>query len=197
MDGGDDQRDGAEPSPVESTERLLLQRPAETDLDDLFALYSDPRLAEGDPLLVHPSRAHTRAVLDRRREQWARDGLSSWVVRERSPRGGPGLIGVGGCSLLAGTAWNVAFTLHPDRWGKGYAQEIATAGIAQATLLRPELPITAVVAERNRRSHRAVERLGLVRAWSGPDAHSPDPTARVVLYADRPLSVEQIGLLTS
>lgn len=137
-------------------------------------------------------------MLARRTAQWARDDLSSWVVRVRSTEGcADGAIGIGGCTLLADTAWNVAFTFHPDRWGSGYAQEVASAGIARARRLRPELPVTAVVAEHNERSHRTVARLGLDRRWEGPDAHSPNPAARVVLSSDRLLSEDEIGRLTS
>ncbi|PPH51558.1 hypothetical protein C5C49_11795 [Rathayibacter sp. AY1E2] len=189
---------GAGDRPDETTERLRLFRPAESDLDELWRLYSDERIAAGDPLLRHGSVEQTRAVLARRTAQWARDDLSSWVVRLRSPEGGgDGAIGIGGCTLLADTAWNVAFTVHPDHWGRGYAQEVASAGIARARRLRPELPVTAVVAERNERSHRTVARLGLERRWEGPDAHSPDPAARIVLYSDRLLSEDEIGRLTS
>lgn len=71
------------------------------------------------------------------------------------------------------------------------------AGIKQAKLLRPDLPITAVVAQRNVRSHRAVERTGLSRVWEGSDSHDADPAARIALYADLPLSEAQIDRLTS
>lgn len=180
------------------TDRLRLCRPAETDLDELSRLYTDPRIAEEDPLLLHLSADQTRAVIAYRRTQWTQDGLSSWVIRRRdSPTDNHDLIGMGGCTLLSDAAWNVAFTLHPDHWGKGYAQEVALTGIELAHSLRPELPVTAVVAERNARSRRTIERLGLQRRWEGPDAHSTDPTARVVLYADRQLSAEQVRRLTS
>lgn len=55
---------------------------------------------------------------------------------------------------------------------------------------------TAVVAQRNFRSHRAVERTGLSRVWEGSDSHDVDPAARIALYADRPLSDAQIDWLT-
>lgn len=129
---------------------------------------------------------------------WQRDGLGPWVLREWEVGVTPGaLIGVGGCGLVANTAWNLSFSLNPRYWGKGYAQEVAAAGMEQAKLLRPEIPITAVVAQRNARSHRAVQRVGLSLVWEGPDSHDPDPSATVALYADRPLSSEQIDRLTN
>ncbi|GAB3259947.1 hypothetical protein GCM10027562_22690 [Arthrobacter pigmenti] len=103
---------------------------------------------------------------------------------------------MGGCQLQADTAWNLSFSLRPQSWGRGYAQEVASAGIALAHSTRPELPITAVVAERNTRSHRAVERVGLHKEWQGPDNYDPDPAAMMLLYADRVLSHDQILALT-
>jgi len=107
------------------------------------------------------------------------------------------LVGVGGCSLPTTTAWNLAFSLRPEVWGQGYAQEVAAAGRRCAQGLRPDLPITAVVASRNRRSQRAIERAGLSKVWRGPDNKDPDPSSELLLYADRVLSEEQVRVLTA
>ncbi|TFD84776.1 GNAT family N-acetyltransferase [Cryobacterium psychrotolerans] len=128
---------------------------------------------------------------------WARDGHGLWVLRTLHDLGPGEFIGVGGCNLLSETAWNLSFSLRPSAWGHGYAQEAAASGIAQALAVRPHLPITAVVARGNIRSHRAVERAGLQRMWQGPDSHDPNPAAIMTLYSDRALADEQISWLTS
>lgn len=172
--------------------------PHQDDVNDLFAMYSDPRVAEGDHLLRHASIEQTRQTVTRGINAWQRDGTGLWVLRANGVGAALGdLIGVGGCGLLGGRAWNLSFSLRPVHWGKGYAQEVAEAGIKQAELLRLDLPITAVVAQRNVRSHRAVERTGLSRVWEGSDSHDTDPAARIALYTDRPLSDAQIDWLTS
>jgi [ribosomal protein S5]-alanine N-acetyltransferase len=159
-------------------------------------MYSDPRLAEADPLLAHPSIEHTEKVLRRRIAEWTQNGHGPWVLRTlHGPQAGE-FVGIGGCSLLADTAWNLAFSLRPQNWGRGYAQDVAAAGMDRAQSIRPGLPITAVVTANNRRSQRAVERAGLHKMWHGPDSHHPDPTATMLLYADRALSDEQIQVLT-
>ena len=178
------------------TGRLALCRPALGDADELFDMYSDPRLAEGDPVIAHPSITHTRAVLERRITEWQQHGHGLWVLRHLQGTSAGALVGIGGCNLLANTAWNLSFSLRPQEWGRGYAQEIAAAGIEQAQAVRPDLPVTAVVATRNTRSRRAVEQAGLRRVWQGPDNHDPDPTATMLLYADRSLSNGQIRALT-
>ncbi|WP_159616563.1 GNAT family N-acetyltransferase [Arthrobacter zhaoguopingii] len=176
--------------------RLALCRPTPDDADELFEMYSDPRLAEADPMLAHPSITHTRTVLQRRIAEWRQHGQGLWVLRHVLGPSAGELVGIGGCSLYANTAWNLSFSMRPQNWGRGYAQEIAAAGMARAQAVRPDLPIMAVVAARNARSSRAVERAGLHQVWQGPDNHDPDPTATMLLYADRSLSDGQIHALT-
>jgi len=175
--------------------RLVLRRPTADDVPELFAMYSDPRVWEGDPLLRHLSRARTEAAVERWGEGWRRHGLGLWVARAASGPGQGDLVGVGGCNLPREEAWNLAFTLRPESWGQGLAQEVAAVGTACARALRPDLPVTAAVAARNERSLRAVERAGLAQVWRGPDAKDPDPAAELVLCADRPLSEEQVRRL--
>ncbi len=175
--------------------RLVLCRPALSDADELFEMYSDPRLAEADPLLAHPSITHTKAVLQRRITDWHQHGHGLWVFRHLHGPSAGELVGIGGCAIHAGTAWNLSFSLRPRDWGLGYAQEIAAAGMEQAQTVRPDLPITAVVATPNTRSRRAVERAGLHKVWQGQDNHDPDPRSTMLLYSDRPLSDGQIHAL--
>ncbi len=176
--------------------RLALCRPTPDDADELYEMYSDPRLAAADPIIAHPSITHTRTVLQRRIAEWDVHGHGLWVVRHLQGPSAGELVGIGGCNLYASTAWNLSFSLRPQHWGHGYAQEIAAAGMEQAQAVRPDLPIIAVVAARNTQSRRAVERTGLSEVWQGPDNHDPDPTATMLLYADRSLSNDQIDALT-
>lgn len=159
-------------------------------------MYSDTRLTECDPLLAHSSITHTQAVLQRRIAEWQQQGHGLWVLQAVEGPAAGELVGMGGCQLLAVNAWNLSFSLRPQSWGCGYAQEVAEAGIKYAQETRPDLPMTAVVAKRNTRSQRAVERAGLHKQWEGPDNHDPDPTAMMLLYADRALSQDQILALT-
>ncbi|WP_294567258.1 GNAT family N-acetyltransferase [uncultured Arthrobacter sp.] len=177
--------------------RLALFRPTPDDADELFEMYSDPRLAEADPMLAHPSIEHTRAVLQRRIAEWHEHGHGLWVARHLSGSSVGELVGIGGCNFWANTTWNLSFSLRPQAWGRGYAQEIAAVGMERAQAVRPDLPITAVVATRNTRSRKAVERAGLHQVWQGQDNHDPDPTATMLLYADRSLFMDQVHALIS
>jgi RimJ/RimL family protein N-acetyltransferase len=166
------------------TERLVLTRPADDDLDDVFALYSDPAVWEHFPLRRHTHRGATEDLLAHVEESWQVIGLGSWVARDLEGR----LVGVGGCDLRLGLAWNLSYRLVRDSWGRGLAQEIIGAALPAAERVRPDLAVTAYLLEHNARSRAAAERAGLDLVWTGPDAGNPDPAAVRLLYADRPLS---------
>lgn len=55
---------------VGSTTHMELSMPHQDDAEDLFAMYSDPRVAEGDHLLRHASIEHTRRAVAR--------GINAW-----------------------------------------------------------------------------------------------------------------------
>ncbi len=159
-------------------------------------MYSDTRLIECDPMLAHTSITHTQAVLQRRIAEWQQHGHGLWVLETLEGASSGELVGMGGCQLLTANAWNLSFSLRPQSWGRGYAQEVAIAGIEYARAARPDFPVTAVVAKPNTRSQRAIERAGLRKQWEGPDNYDPDPAAMMLLYADRVLSHDQILTLT-
>jgi RimJ/RimL family protein N-acetyltransferase len=176
---------------VSSTERLVLRVPVRADLEWLFGLYSDPRVWEPDPLTRHEAPAQTERMIGNWRAAWDRDGLGIWTAWDSNE-----FVGIGGCFVRYGVAWNLGFRLRPPCWGRGYAQEISTAAIRAARRRRAELPVTAYLLEGNDRSLRAVERTGLSRVWRGPDAGNPDATAIRLLYGDQPLPPTVLRALT-
>jgi RimJ/RimL family protein N-acetyltransferase len=172
-------------------ERLVLRAPEQADLGRLFDLYSDPQVWRPDPSSRHVDPAQTERMIRNWRAAWDRDGLGMWTAWD-----GEDFVGIGGCFVRYGVAWNLGFRLRPPWWGRGYAQEISTAAIFAARHLRVDLPVTAYLLEGNDRSQRAVERIGLRRAWRGPDAGNPDPAAIRLLYSDQPLPPAVLGALT-
>jgi RimJ/RimL family protein N-acetyltransferase len=172
-------------------ERLVLRVPEQADLERLFGLYSDPHVWGPDPLTRHEDPMQTKRMIGNWRTAWDRDGLGMWTAWD-----GDEFVGIGGCFIRYGVAWNLGFRLRPPCWGRGYAQEISTAAIVAARQRRVELPITAYLLEGNDRSRRAVERTGLSRIWRGPDAGNPDATAIRLLYSDQPLPPTVLRALT-
>ena len=177
---------------VSTTGRLVLTVPEPADVAELHDLYADPLVWRDDPVSRHDTPAQTAAMVDRWRAAWCRDGLGMWVARDGEGR----LVGIGGCFVRHGVAWNLGFRLGPARWGQGYAQEIIAAALTAARATRADLPVTAYLVEGNTRSRRTTERAGLRLVWRGPDAGNPDPDAVRLLYADRDLTDAVVKALT-
>ncbi|WP_155384635.1 GNAT family N-acetyltransferase [Catellatospora paridis] len=171
--------------------RLVLRVPEPADLERLFDLYSDPQVWGPDPLSRHDDPAQTERMIGNWRAAWDRDGLGMWTAWA-----GDEFVGIGGCFVRCGVAWNLGFRLRPPCWGRGYAQEISAVAISAARGRRAELPVTAYLLEGNDQSLRAVERAGLSRVWRGPDAGNPDTTAIRLLYSDQALSPAALKALT-
>jgi RimJ/RimL family protein N-acetyltransferase len=179
------------------TERLALSVPATADVPDLHELYTHPRVWRDDPVSRHFSGDQTERMVERWQAAWERVGFGFWVARSTLPNSTGQLVGIGGCSLRYGLAWNLGYRLFPQFWRQGYAQEIIAEAFDTANHLHPELPMTAYLVERNVRSRRAAERAGLHQVWRGPDAGNPDPDAVRLLFADRTLPAKVVERLTA
>jgi RimJ/RimL family protein N-acetyltransferase len=166
------------------TDRLELRAVADTDLDAMYRLHSDPDGWHHFPAGRHTEIATTRAFLDLVLGGWAADGLSYWAVRRP---GDETLIGLGGVRRLTDATWNLAYRFATAAQGRGYAQEVARAGITAAGEIDPSVPVIAWIDETNPASIRVAERVGL--DFQGRRHHA-DGTL-LLAYADRSLPPEE------
>ncbi|OZD09103.1 GNAT family N-acetyltransferase [Rhodococcus sp. 06-235-1A] len=176
------------------TSRLDLDEPVDTDLDALYAICSDPLSWTHFPSLRHTDPIATERMLRDWAEQWRRDGLGTWIVRER---GSDAVSGYGGCSLRRNTFWNLGYRLHPDAQGKGYAAELSETAIESAYRTRGDVPVVAYLLEHNVASAKVAERAGLQLVARGPEIDNPNPNAIRLVYSDRPLSDDQLDSVLS
>lgn len=169
-----------------ATARLRLRRPGADDASLVHErVVADSRTWELDPTLRGGSPQDTAQGLRWHADRWRADGLGAWVVREHHD---DDPIGLGGCSILrSGLAWNLAFRIWPERWGRGFGLELAAAAVAAAQQVRPDLPVTAVALHSNTPSLLVLERAGLHEVGRAPDPHAHEPTLKLVLWADRTL----------
>jgi RimJ/RimL family protein N-acetyltransferase len=164
------------------TERLDLRRTDPvTDLDDLFAIFSDPDGWWYEPDSRHTTRERTEAWLRRAAERFDEDGLSYWTVRRRDTGA---IIGVGGAQRQSTRAWNLNYRLGTDQQGHGFATELGRAAQAAASEVDPTVPFIAWIAPHNTPSLKVAERLGLTSYGLRTD---PSDGTRRLAWADRPL----------
>lgn len=170
--------------------RLDFVRPTVGDLGALHRICSDPRVWTHFPSLRHDNIDATQAMLNTWQEDWDRNGLGTWMVRVRnlSP-----LIGYGGCILRGGGAfWNLGYRFAAESQGQGYATELAHEAVRQARQRNADLPVVASLVEHNTGSAKVAAKVGLRLRHRAPDAGNPDPDVIRLVYADRPLTEDQL-----
>jgi RimJ/RimL family protein N-acetyltransferase len=155
---------GTEISPPDfrlETPRLILRRQVPEDLDDLWALYSDPEVTRFIPDAPR-TREEAQAELEwhmHGQPQDRRLGLWATVLKENGRF-------IGRCGLLPWTIEGrneveVAYALARGQWGKGLATEAARAilayGFEQLGLPR----LVSLIDPENSASQRVAEKTGM------------------------------------
>jgi len=141
------------------TARLRLRALREDDLEAVWSLYSDPRVAA----YIGPhTLAEVRAELRFDIAHQAQHGWALWALEDRST----GRF-LGDCGLrpleMRGPEVELGYDLQPDVWGCGLASEAAraTVGLALGPLAIDRL--IAVVKPGHLASRRVLEKAGLTR----------------------------------
>jgi len=140
--------------PSQRTERLLLRRPAEVDLDFLIDIFSRQELVAHRPDPVPDTPQQSAARLARDIDHWDKHGFGRWAVEANGE-----LIGFGGVTVSDDFGGlNLSYHLHPKSWGHGYATELVTEALRTAFgplrtgrvigLVRPANPVSRRVLEK-------------------------------------------------
>jgi RimJ/RimL family protein N-acetyltransferase len=141
------------------TNRLRLRPFRPDDVDALHAMWSHPEVGRwvGG---THADVTESVEELEEHLTHQARHGFAFWAVEERESGR---LVGEVGLMLFEnrGPDVEIGWCVRRDVWGRGYAQEAASAwldaGFTELGLDR----IIAVVLPSNTRSRRLCERLGM------------------------------------
>jgi RimJ/RimL family protein N-acetyltransferase len=165
--------------PTLTTERLLLRGFRADDFPAYAALMADARvaryLADGRPL--DPADAWRQLAMFA--GHWVLRGFGVWAVEER--RSGA-FVGRIGCFEPEGwPAFEIAYTLGPAVWGRGYASEGARAALDYAHTVLGRRGVVSVIRPANAPSIRVAERLGAMR---GPEVPFYGAPALLYLYPD-------------
>ena len=155
------------------TDRLVLRRLQPDDLDDLFALYSDPEVRRYFPEGTL-TREETKEELD-----WfvAGDpdhpelGLWATILKETGEF-------IGRCGLLPWTIngrpeVEVAYMISRARWGKGYGTEAARGVLAYGFQALGLTRLICLIDHDNEASKRVAENIGMAFEREGRDQKGP------------------------
>lgn len=175
--------------PVLETERLVLRRWRQEDLEPFAALNGDPVVMELFPAPL--SRAESDAFMQRIEMHFERRGFGMWAVEVRETGALAGLTGlaVPGFDAPFMPAVEVGWRLAHSHWGKGYAPEAAAAALTFGFSRLGLREIVSFTAVANHRSRRVMEKLGMRRSEADDFDHPLLPPGhhlrRHVLYRMR------------
>jgi RimJ/RimL family protein N-acetyltransferase len=165
------------PLSVVETARLIGRLPALEHLEEFAALMAQPRV--GETLGGALTRDASEAMLRRDIGHWAAHDFGVWHAFERSTDELVGRIGARATPVEGAIEVELAWTVHPDRWGQGYAAELA-APARDLVFSRGLGSVVAMTLPTNARSIRVMEKLGM--AYERDIVHADLPHA---LYRSR------------
>lgn len=138
------------------SERLLLRRPAQADLDFLIDLFSRWELVAHRPDPIADTPQQSAARLARDIGHWDKHGFGRWAVEADGK-----LVGFGGVTVSADFGGlNLSYHLHPESWGHGYATELVTAALQAAFGPLHADRVIGLARAANPASRRVLEKCG-------------------------------------
>jgi RimJ/RimL family protein N-acetyltransferase len=168
------------------TDRLLLRRWTDADLEPFAALNADPEVMEHFPALL--SRAESDA-LARHSDAFLREnGWGLWAVEVAQSGRFAGFTGLAPvrAALPFAPAIEVGWRLARWAWGSGYATEAATAALRVAFDGLGLDEVVSFTALTNVRSQAVMRRIGMTRDpaddFDHPALPVGSPLRRHVLY---------------
>jgi RimJ/RimL family protein N-acetyltransferase len=171
---------------IVTTPRLVLRPFTDMDRAPFFELNTHPLVVES--LGSSPTRAQSDQLVDVITEEMASEDFGLWAVEVP---GGPAFAGMVGLHRVRPTlpmapAVEVAWRLHPDHWGHGYASEGALASLRHGFDAVGLEEIVAFTTTRNTRSQAVMVRIGMRRDAEGdfdhPSLPEDSPRRRHMLY---------------
>ncbi|MHA4817809.1 GNAT family N-acetyltransferase [Streptomyces aculeolatus] len=148
------------------TDRLVLRRWKDSDLEPWAALNADPEVREhlGDLL----TRAESDASVARFQADLDRRGFGWWAVEVRATGEFVGFAGLDPVDDgMPFTGVEIGWRLARRAWGRGYATEAARAVLAYGFDTLGLAEILAVTTSANLRSQAVMRRIGMVRDLVG------------------------------
>ena len=146
------------PLSVVETARLIGRLPAHEALDEFAALMAQPRV--GETMAGTRTREESEAWLRKDIAHWEVHDFGAWHAFERSTDQLVGRIGSRAMLVEGQMEVELAWVVHPDHWGQGYAVELA-APARDLAYSRGLNSVVALTQPFNTASRRVMEKLGM------------------------------------
>ena len=138
--------------------RVRLRGPTTGDADDVFALFSDPRVMRYWSRAPMRERGEAEGLVGEMLEGFERRELINWVIVDAEDHA------IGTCTLFhfdpRHRRAEIGYALRSDHWGRGLASETVSSAIDWAFNTLDLHRVEADIDPRNEASRRVLERLG-------------------------------------
>jgi [ribosomal protein S5]-alanine N-acetyltransferase len=141
-----------------STERLVLERMGRAHLDDMTALWADPKV--GAHLGGVRTPEQVERWMDVNETHWDQHGFGFWAAHDRETGEFLGYVGLLRRRVDDEEEVELSYGLLPHRWGQGLASEMAEAALTTADLALGMPEVVALVLPSNAASRRIIEKSG-------------------------------------
>ena len=167
--------------PELATERLLLRRWRDADLDPFAAINADPVVMEHFFHGVR-TRADSAAFMRRIEQEFERRGFGLWAVEVPGIAAFVGFVGLHEAVFEAPftPAVEVGWRLSRAHWGHGYATEAARAALDFGFQHAGLDEIVSFTNVGNLRSQRVMQRIGMTRDPAGDFEHPAVPAGHPI-----------------
>ena len=146
---------------VRLTQRLILRRPTEADLEPMARISGDPRTNAHRPGGA-PTPDQSRTIVRSFLVDWRRYGIGYWVVEHEGRI--VGMTGVKPVAIFGRPCWNLYYRYTPEVWGLGLAAEGAREAVAAAGEHTPAWPVVVRTRPGNEAAVRLAQAIGLRRS---------------------------------
>jgi RimJ/RimL family protein N-acetyltransferase len=177
---------GVRSEPLLMTERLVLRRWRESDLEPFRRMNADPRVMEFMPKLLDATESD--ALVDRMEKHFEERGFGLMVAELRESGEFVGFVGLSVPQFEAPfmPAVEIGWRLAAEYWGKGLATEAARETLRFAFEKVGLESVVSFTVPANMRSRRVMERIGMTHDpredFDHPQLPVGHPLRRHVLY---------------
>ena len=167
------------------TERLYLRQWQASDFAPFAEMNANPKVMAYFPKLLTTSMSNT--IAKKCQSLIDDNGWGFWAVSLKETDAFIGMVGLNNANadMPFSPAVEIAWRLHNDYWGQGYATEAARASLDFAFVELETEEVVAFTAVINKRSQLVMERLGMTNTQEDffhPMLESNHRLAKHVLY---------------
>ena len=161
--------------PTLHTDRLIMRRWRDEDLDAFAALNADPVVMENFQKVL--TREESAEFIDRNEAEFEECGWGLWAVEVKDGAPFIGFVGLHRVPyrVTSTTDVEVGWRLAQEHWGHGYATEAAERAVRFGYVEAGLPEILSFTNPANARSWKVMERIGMVRDPSSDFLHPNVP----------------------